>query len=1470
VEEASRGARSRRTLAACAVFLSVAVAAALFAISVAGAAPGPPPPSITGGPADPTNQTSATFTFTDTQAGVTFQCSLDNAAYAGCTSPRTYTGLAAGNRDFKVKALQGTAASGATNFKWTIDLTPPAAPTFTSTPASPSSSSSATFDFTNAKAGVTYLCSLDGSGFAACPDPVTYTGLTDGSRTFEAEAKDPAGNVGPSATFTWTIDTVPPPVPSIGSGPPAQTTATTASFAFSDTETGVTFLCSLDGAAFAACTSPKAYSGLSNASHTFQLEAKDAAGNVSAPASSTWFVGPATPTITAFPPSPSNSNAASFGFTSPDSGVVFQCKLDGAAYAACTSPKAYTGIADGSHTFSVQAKVGQQTSRAATSTWTVDTTPPPAPSISSGPANPTNQTSASFAFTDTDGTATFLCSLDGAGFAACASPKSYPGPLSAGSHTFRVEAKDPAGNVGAPTSFTWTIDTTAPVVTVTFPAAGGLYSAASWNAGCAPNAGICGSATDPSGVTAGLVSIQRLSTGLYWNGTSFGSAAEVFDNATASSNVGTTFTGYYPLSLPPDGSYTVHVRATDGAGNTTPAGSQVSLTFTIDTSPPAAPSISSGPASPTNVTSASFQFSGEAGASFLCRLDGGAFAACASPQSYAGPLAAGSHTFQVEAKDAAGNVGPAASYAWTIDLTPPAAPTITAKPSNPSNVTAPSFSFTGEAGASFLCKLDGGAFAACSSPQGYSGLAAGSHTFQVEAKDAAGNVGPAASYAWTIDLTPPPVPSITAFPPGLSSSASASFSFSDGESGVTFVCLLDTGVFTACTSPKSYTGVADGGHTFYVAALDAAGNQSTPASYAWTVDTTPPAAPTITSGPSSPPPVSSTSATFTFAGEPGASLLCKLDAAAFVACTSPASYSSLAQGAHTFQVEAKDAAGNVGPAATRTWTVDTVAPPVPTITSSPASATTSTSVSFSFTDAESGVTFSCSLDGAPAAPCTSPKAYSGLSEAVHTFVVYATDAAGNQSAGATFAWAVDLTPPSVVSITRGDPTPTNLDNVSWTVTFSEPVRNVNAADFQLVLSGLGTGPAAPKLGPVTPAPGTLSTTWDVTASTGTGAVQGTLGLNLVDDDSIADAAGNRLGGTGAGNGNFTGQVYAIDHVAPPTPTYTTSPPNPSSSTTAVFAWSAPAPDVVEYQCGVEDGPFYECTSPQILTGLSLGDHEFEVYAVDAAGNQSPDNEFHWRIVSGTVQPVTIAGDAVAAVFPGGPAVAFATQLSNPNAVPVTVTSLATTRVDASFPAGCSPGDFSIIPSNASLANPITIPASGSVTLPDPIYAPGVTPPMVLMADDGNQDACAGATFTVSYGGAFVGHATVGTSTHFVVAAGPASGPPLLPTTQADPSRIVNGVPVTVTNPGTGDENLHQLLFEVTPGWVAHLAGHPDCTANDFSIDGRTPGSPDAVVVDQELAPGGHYGTSFTVQLVENNADQNACQGQTPSFTVVAT
>jgi hypothetical protein len=63
----------------------------------------------------------------------------------------------------------------------------------------------------------------------------------------------------------------------------------------------VNFLCQLDTGAFLACTSPKAYSTLSQGTHAFALKAQDAAGNASVAATFTWTI-VAAPTVSGVSP----------------------------------------------------------------------------------------------------------------------------------------------------------------------------------------------------------------------------------------------------------------------------------------------------------------------------------------------------------------------------------------------------------------------------------------------------------------------------------------------------------------------------------------------------------------------------------------------------------------------------------------------------------------------------------------------------------------------------------------------------------------------------------------------------------------------------------------------------------------------------------------------------------------------------------------------------------------------------------------------------------------------------------------------------------------------------------------------------------------------------------------------------------------------------------------------------------------
>jgi hypothetical protein len=135
----------------------------------------------------------------------------------------------------------------------------------------------------------------------ACSSPNSYGGLADGSHSFQVRATDAAGNTDATpAARSWTIDTVAPDT-TVTAGPSGTVTSTSASFSFSSSEAGSSYQCALDGGAYAACASPKSYTGLAAETHTFQVRAVDAAGNADAtPAASTWTVQAATTSNTLY------------------------------------------------------------------------------------------------------------------------------------------------------------------------------------------------------------------------------------------------------------------------------------------------------------------------------------------------------------------------------------------------------------------------------------------------------------------------------------------------------------------------------------------------------------------------------------------------------------------------------------------------------------------------------------------------------------------------------------------------------------------------------------------------------------------------------------------------------------------------------------------------------------------------------------------------------------------------------------------------------------------------------------------------------------------------------------------------------------------------------------------------------------------------------------------------------------------
>ncbi len=293
-----------------------------------------------------------------------------------------------------------------------------------------------------------------------------------------------------------------------------------------------------------------------------------------------------------------------------------------------------------------------------------------------------------------------------------------------------------------------------------------------------------------------------------------------------------------------------------------------------DTTPPVV-TIDNHPVNSSPGATASFTYhANEIGTRFECSLAAAAgadsFSACpSSGRTYTG-LADGAYRFKVRGEDAAGNLGTAAVFEWTVDnsladTTPPDT-FIDSAPPDPSASAAASFTYhSTEPGSRFECRLGGAPFAAC--PQTgttYTGLAGGPHAFAVRAIDPAGNVDPSpAGYSFDLVLaapppSPPPLPSPTVAPAVLpapaaqaavrppntklvgkrrrrTSDRTPTLRFRASVRRASFQCSLDRAPFRRCRSPYTTRRLRPGRHRFRVRAIAAGAVDSTPARIAFRV-----------------------------------------------------------------------------------------------------------------------------------------------------------------------------------------------------------------------------------------------------------------------------------------------------------------------------------------------------------------------------------------------------------------------------------------------------------------------------------------------------------------------------------------------------------------------------------------------------------------------------------------------------------
>ena len=157
------------------------------------------PPNITSGPTLWTQDFDATFEFSG-DADVTYLCRLEGPDWVDCTSPWSYLGLAEGEHNFKVRAVEDLEESNFTSYSWTIDVTPPVLPDDVVIEAVSSAGAIVVFSATDNLDPQPALTCIPGSGqtFALGPTSVSCS------------ANDAAGNATNGGFNVTVVDTTAP------------------------------------------------------------------------------------------------------------------------------------------------------------------------------------------------------------------------------------------------------------------------------------------------------------------------------------------------------------------------------------------------------------------------------------------------------------------------------------------------------------------------------------------------------------------------------------------------------------------------------------------------------------------------------------------------------------------------------------------------------------------------------------------------------------------------------------------------------------------------------------------------------------------------------------------------------------------------------------------------------------------------------------------------------------------------------------------------------------------------------------------------------------------------------------------------------------------------------------------------------------------------------------------------------------
>ena len=770
-------------------------------------------PDVTIGTVSPTgavvSSSSMTIAFASNDSNASaYQCSHNSGAWEPCSSPVTFNGLGEGSHEVAIIASDdaGNTSLSPARYMWRVDQTAPVASINAVEPAASVTNSTAVMMTFSANESSSFECSLDGETYQTCSSPLEVSGLGEGQHQIDVRALDVAGNSSVAASYIWSVDLTAPVLAFESVVPVAGTSnARNVSAQFSSSE-AASYTCSFDGSTFMACASPFSTEISVEGTHKLIVSAIDLAGNAANPIEVNWRMDFSSPQIsfgTMVPSASSviNSAALTVNVTATEP-VTYTSVLDGADLGQSVSPIELTALAEGPHQLVLTAvDVAGNVANTITHDFTVDLTAPVVVLNAAALSGTTNQTSNTFAFSVNE-MAIFECNFNGSGFGACATPYSVAG-LIEGTHIFQVRAQDQAGNVSNIVSHQWVIDQTAPktVITTVAPSAA-IIGAGSISVGfavndaearseCSFDGGTFMNCANPyvvSGLSDGSHSVQVRSIDSAGNVESQPASYHFAVDGRAptlalSANVATltkspsaTFTFsanevatfrctlngvtiqncVSPASYDVfEGSNSFAVTASDAFGNTSSA---KNFSWTVDmTAPTTTVDATQNDDNMTFTLAAN-----EMPSTFECALDDAPFSACTANVVYS-DLQAGAHVFKARAIDTAGNVD-LVGATYNFEVAQALTTVITSiTPDNEYTMqTAMTFEFaSNDSAATFECSLDSAAYAACSSPQSYSALASGSHTFNVRSVVGTRVDQVGASHSWFVDTALPTPTSFT-------------------------------------------------------------------------------------------------------------------------------------------------------------------------------------------------------------------------------------------------------------------------------------------------------------------------------------------------------------------------------------------------------------------------------------------------------------------------------------------------------------------------------------------------------------------------------------------------------------------------------------------------------------------------------------------------------------------------------------